>query len=219
MISHTVAIVEDNLDVSRTFCLAVESSKHCKLLGSYSRLDLAIDGLSSGAMPDVIFVDLELPDGRGSDLIWHLANAQPRPQMIVYTSFADGEHLFEALRVGADGYLLKQDVEPHQVDEFVASVLRGESPMSGSIARRCMKFFDESHRRTVDADIEGLTDREKQVLALVAQGKSAKQVADVLGIAISNVRTRMRSIYRKLNVHNQVDAANRYNRQMGTPPM
>ena len=139
--------------------------------------------------------------------------------MIVYTSFADGEHLFQALRAGADGYLLKQDVEPQQVDEFVASVLRGESPMSGSIARRCMKYFDESGQRFNDPDIEGLTERDEEVLALVAQGKTAKQVAETLGIALSNVRTRMRTIYQILNVHNKVDAANRYNRHQGLPPL
>ncbi|MGI9324055.1 MAG: LuxR C-terminal-related transcriptional regulator [Pseudomonadales bacterium] len=216
---NTVAIVEDNRDVLDTFCLAVENSQHCQLLGCYSRLDLAIAGLSKPPMPDVVFVDLELPDGRGSELIRQLANAKTRPQMIVYTSFADGEHLFQALRAGADGYLLKQDVEPQQVDEFVASVLRGESPMSGSIARRCMKYFDESNQEQTDPDIERLTQREEEILALVAQGKTANQVADTLGIAPSNVRTRMRTIYQILNVHNKVDAANRYNRLQRPPPL
>ena len=110
----------------------------------------------------------------------------------MYTSYQDDEHLFDALRAGADGYLLKSDTEPDMVDEILTDVRAGKPPMSGAIARRCLDAF-RHHKE--DTEIELLTPRQKEVLELVGAGLPNAEIAEQLGLSVFTVKDHIKAIY------------------------
>jgi DNA-binding NarL/FixJ family response regulator len=163
--------------------------------------------------PDVILLDLGLPDGKGTRMLDELRGEEARPIVVVLTVFDDDEHIFEALRAGAVGYLLKEDVGARLLTSL-DDVQNGGSPMSPSIARRVLSSFAVPSSavpslavpsRTEDA-APVLTARERQVTELLAHGSTYDEVGRALGITKNTVRTFIRSIYDKLHVCSKTEA-------------
>lgn len=162
-------------------------------------------------VPDVALVDLGLPDGSGVDLIAKLGVEHSACATIVTTIYADDDHLFSALRAGAQGYLLK-DQARERLAEQLQGILRGEPPLSPAIARRLMRAFSASGGAQLEAkpeplDESGLTAREIEVLTLIARGHTLKDVGKALAISRFTVGDHVKMIYRKLNVASRAEAA------------
>ena len=153
--------------------------------------------------PKLLLVDLGLPDGEGTQLIALAAKMEPRPEVLVISSLGDESHVVRALEAGASGYLLK-DETPEAIGVAALKVLEGESPISPAIAVHLLKRF-----RPVAAPApqeHPLSDREVDILKLIAKGLRHDEVADTLGLRYSTVVSYVRDIYRKLAVHSRTEA-------------
>jgi len=196
--SMTVLLVEDDARVRCAVRELVSPSRftlggEAATVADALRLDLA--------SADVVLLDLGLPDGSGLDVLRALRRERANTLAIVMTVFDDDAHVFEALRLGAVGYLLKDDLVGRLVPA-IEEACAGGSPMSPTIARRVLGSFVEP------APSEGvaLTKREREVTELLAHGSTYDDVARMLGISTNTVRTFIRSIYEKLHVGSKTEA-------------
>jgi DNA-binding NarL/FixJ family response regulator len=156
--------------------------------------------LIHGWQPDLALIDLGLPDGSGNDVIVWLKASDFDCYCIVTTIFDDSAHLFGALKAGADGYLLKDEPAEHLADA-ISGILQGRPPLSPSIARRMLQFFQPSPREDTQ-----LTNREEEVLCLVARGYSVRSSAEMLQLSHHTVAGYMKTIYQKLQVNSRAEA-------------
>ncbi len=153
--------------------------------------------------PKLLLVDLGLPDGEGTQLIAVAAKMEPRPEVLVISSLGDESHVVRALEAGASGYLLK-DETPEAIGVAALKVLDGESPISPAIAVHLLKRFRPVAAPTPQE--HPLSDREIDILKLIAKGLRHDEVADTLGLRYSTVVSYVRDIYRKLAVHSRTEA-------------
>lgn len=155
--------------------------------------------------PDVILMDLVMPGIDGPGAIRTILAGQPQVRILVLTSFASDDKIFPAIRAGAVGYLLK-DSDPEQLVQAIHQVFRGESSLDPGIARRLVQELS-SQSKLADARDRALTEREREVLQLVAKGAANRDVAEQLGISEATVRSHVRSILRKLRLSSRTQAA------------
>jgi DNA-binding NarL/FixJ family response regulator len=209
-----VLIVEDEPEFLRRFSEAVLSDPQLSLLGAVStgRAGLA---LLDAQPPQVLLVDLGLPDMSGIELIRHAARHHPACDCVVVTMFADDGHVLGSIEAGATGYLLK-DASAARIAAAIHEVRDGGSPISPSIARRVLSRFRSPPVTPAVAVSEPspLSERETELLRLIAKGFSFDAVADVLAISPHTVVTHVKNIYRKLAVHSRGEAVHEA-RQMG----
>lgn len=165
--------------------------------------------------PRVIFMDIHLPGMSGVECVREIASTNPKPQIVMLTSYDDSDAIFSSLSAGACGYLLKP-IRTAQLIAAVRDVYSGGAPMTGQIARRVVEAFSKPTVKpaTVSANAS-LSEREAQILQLLSEGYLYKEISDSLGISYSTVRTHIERIYEKLHVQSRAQAVARMNR--GTP--
>lgn len=166
--------------------------------------------------PDVVLMDIRMPGMDGVEATWRLRHNWPQAKVIILTTFDDDEYVFEGLRAGAMGYLLK-DVSGHDLANAIRTVAAGGALIEPSIARKLLSEFSRLAQpvRPVDAGLpEPLTEREQQVLALLAQGLTNKEIALRLSLAEGTVKNKVTVILQKLGVHDRTQAVLRA-RQLG----
>ena len=156
--------------------------------------------LSAELAPDVVLMDLSMPGLDGAEATRRIRSRCPGVQVAVLTSSSDGERVWDALDAGAVGYLLK-DSEPAQLRAAVRAVSRGESPLDPRAARSMLEA------RRPEKAVSGLTERERQVLSLIAQGRANKQIARSLGISEPTVKAHVTSIFHRIGVTDRTSAA------------
>lgn len=159
-------------------------------------------------MPDVILMDIGMPNCDGLAATRCIKREMPHVKIIMLTVSDDDQHLFEAIKCGAQGYLLK-NLEPDQLHNMLESISRGEAPLSGVIAARILKEFTQSDSGTVrDAElVDQLTPREIEILELVVDGKTNREIASALVISENTVKIHLRNILEKLHLQNRIQAA------------
>ncbi len=157
--------------------------------------------------PDLVLVDLGLPDGSGVELLRYAAQNFPDCLRVVTTIYADDEHLFAALRAGVQGYLLKDEPDT-KVRRALKSIADGEPPLSSLVAQRMLTAFGPTEAQQDAMSEEGvLSPREREVLTLIAKGMRMPEVADMLGITRNTTAGYIKSVYRKLGVSTRAEAA------------
>jgi len=213
--SISVFIVEDDGAVRGQFIAMVNDSPNMVLAGAAGTLSTARMRLVETVAPDVLIVDLGLPDGDGAELISEMATQEPATSALVVTMFGDESHVVRALEAGAKGYLLK-DTTTKEFDRAVRLVYEGSAPLSPKIAQYLLKRFaapradrPPTPRKNDKVTVETLTPRETEILQMIAQGKTVTQVAASLFISAATVSTHVTHIYGKLAVNNRVQAINR----------
>ncbi len=202
----SVLVVEDDPLMRRHFEFAVEAHPGLSLFGSVGSCRACRELLKN--RPDIMLVDLGLPDGNGADLIRQLKSMHPSSEAIVVSVFAEEDRVVAAIRAGASGYLLK-DMLKEDIGASIMDVLNGGSPISPSIARYILKALNVSSHHdgnTVsDLSVE-LSKREIEVLHMVSRGCSRKEIASILGLSHHTVVSHIRHIYEKLGVHSRNEA-------------
>jgi DNA-binding NarL/FixJ family response regulator len=154
--------------------------------------------------PDVVLMDINLNGMSGIECVARLRDQLPKVQVLMLTTYEDGDLIFDSLRAGANGYLLK-NMPREELVKAVEQVHAGGAPMSLQIARKVINHF---HRDTRAAsELEQLTARELEILRLLAKGYMYKEIADQLAISMSTVRTHVSAIYDKLHVQSRTAAA------------
>ncbi len=196
-----VLLVEDNSQVSAAICAIMISA-------GYSDLEVAETAAVAErrvrlAHPDLVLVDLGLPDRDGADLILALRTAAFREPILVLTSATSDARVLEALRAGADGYLFKEDLDTG-LAVALRDLSRGGMPLSPGAAKAVLAQLRSDRR----ADAPTISSRELSVLELLATGASYAEIAQMLGVALNTVRTHVRSLYEKMGVENRAEAVN-----------
>lgn len=217
----SVLVVEDEPGFLRRFCDAIAAEPALRLCGAGTTV-IGACALLDTLSPDVLLVDLGLPDGNGIDVIRHAMAGAAKPDILVVTMFGDDGNVIDSIRAGATGYLLK-DAMPRDIAGSILQVHAGGSPISPAIARRVLECFrvDRNAANGAIAPNNGtsarpsvLSDRETQILRLVAKGLNFKEVGGILGISPNTVVTHVKRIYQKLAVHSRGEAVYEAN-QMG----
>jgi DNA-binding NarL/FixJ family response regulator len=201
-----IAIIEDDRDMRLSFEQALLAEGDLDLNGSYASVEAflarpeGLDGL------DVVLTDIHLPGQSGIQCIATCKPKRPQLQFLVITVFEDNANLFNALCAGANGYLLKT-ASPAEIAQAVRDIHRGGSPMSLAIAR--MVVASVQQKQVNAALIGSLTSRENELVQLLAEGYRYKEIADKLVLSVETVRTYIRGIYGKLQVHSRTEALNK----------
>jgi len=206
----TVLIVEDDMLMRQHFERAVTGHPGLSLFGSVGNCKACLALLQS--RPDIMLVDLGLPDGNGVTLIRQLKSLHPSAEAIVVSVFAEEEKVVGAIRAGASGYLLK-DMLKEDIGASIMDVINGGSPISPSIARYILNALNVSPnsasgqgKRAEPTPSVELSNREIEVLNLIARGCSRKEIASILGLSRHTVVSHIRHIYEKLEVHSRNEA-------------
>jgi DNA-binding NarL/FixJ family response regulator len=201
-----ILIYEDNDSLRESVANLLTLSKDLLLLGAFPRAD-EIEKQVAHFQPDVILMDIEMPGLNGIEAVRKGLIADKKVQIIMITVFDDNEHVLDAIRAGAAGYLLKKHISD-RLPEAVRQVIQGESPMSPGIARMIIKDMQQAASKSPANDYK-LSSREKEILTLLAKGKSFKVISSQLNISIDTVRTHIKNIYEKLQVHTQTEAVSK----------
>lgn len=200
----TVAIVEDNNEIRQRFVSLFTETEHIQCVGNYFTAEEFMSEFSS-INPMVVFMDVHLPGVSGIECIEKMKEESHQTQFIVYTVFENSEVVLDAIKAGATGYLLK-NTPSEKLVAAVEEIIRGESPMSGSIAAKVLKAFQNEIRKP---ESKLLSSRENEVVNLLSKGYRYKDIAKELIISPETVKTHIRSIYEKLQVNNSIDAINK----------
>lgn len=196
-----VATVEDDAGLRQSLEIMLGSSPLCECVGACGSAEEAIK-LIPVWQPDVVLMDIHLPNRSGIECTTALKELLPALQVIILTSYEDTENLFKALRAGACGYLLKR-AQPAEILSAIQEVQGGGAPMSSEIARKVLGAFHDAPP-PVTADLE-LSRREREILELLLRGLSNKEIASDLSISVPTVKIHIRHIYEKLHVRCRVD--------------
>jgi DNA-binding NarL/FixJ family response regulator len=200
-----VSIVEDLDEVREGLADLVRSDKELLLLENFEDAESAAERLPV-LQPDIVIMDINLPGMSGIDCIKKIKEKCPSTQFMMFTVYENDEKVLQALQAGATGYLLKR-TEPARIIESIKELNQGGSPMSSNIARKLVNIFLDEKKVTKK---EILSERENEVLQLLADGLLYKEIADRLHIVHGTVRQHIHNIYEKLHVQNRTEAVNKY---------
>ncbi len=202
----SVAIVEDNAVIRQSLREWIDAAAGHRCVCACSNAEDALSDIPR-FMPDVVLMDIHLPGESGIACTARLKHLLPALQVIMVTVYRDHDLLFQALKAGACGYLLKRS-SPEEILRAIAEVRSGGAPMTGEIARMVVETFQKPADRTPAAD--GLSSREMEILALVSEGFANKEIGSRLGISYDTVRAHLRRIYERLHVRCRAEAVSRY---------
>jgi DNA-binding NarL/FixJ family response regulator len=203
--SISIAIVED-LDVVRNGLKDfISLSTDFLVVGAFKTGEEAFEHLPE-IKPDIVIMDINLPGMNGIECIRQVKDKSPGTQFMMFTVYENDDKVFEALKAGASGYLLKNTGLLH-IAESVKELHEGGSPMSANIARKMVNLFRDTDKKNPFLDL--LSNREKEILQLLAKGLLYKEIAEQLGITTGTVRIHIHKIYEKLHVQNRTEAINK----------
>ena len=198
-----IAIVEDNKVIRESLTEFVQADPECRCVCACATAEEALK-LVPKHEPEIVLMDIQLPNMSGIDCIAHMKRLLPSVHIIMVTVYEDTDRIFKALRMGACGYLLKR-CTPEEVIAAIREVRQGGAPMSREIARKVIDSFQEPVK--VAAEVEDLSPRELEILELLAGGFPNKAIADRLGLTDGTVRWHLRHVYHKLHVRSRTEAA------------
>lgn len=198
----TVSIVEDNPGMREGFVALLNQSPGLRCLSSYATGEEAVAGIP-GDKPDVVLVDVNLPGMNGIECVAKLKAQLPALMVLMLTRYEQSDLIFNSIRAGASGYLLK-NTPPSELVQAIEQVHAGGAPMSMQIARKVVDHFRQIQKPA--SDVEKLTPREQEILELLAKGCYYKEISDTLAISVNTVRTHLQHIYVKLHVQSRTEA-------------
>lgn len=201
-----VMIFDDNATRRESLQMLLESHDRFRVVGNFPNC-LDANTHVNNFKPQVILMDIQMPGMSGIEAVKQLSNSHPHIKIIMQTVFDDNEKIFDALRFGASGYILKK-TEPGKIIQAIDDVLQGGLPMTPTIATKVLQFFRSDQNQTETSDF-GLSDREKDILNLLVEGKSYKMIAEHLKISYHTVNSHIKKIYEKLQVHSLSEAINK----------
>jgi DNA-binding NarL/FixJ family response regulator len=200
----TVAIVEDVKEIREGLQLLIDNSNGFSCVDTYANAEDALVGLQQST-PDVVLMDINLPGMSGIEAVILLKDKCPGIQFIMSTIYEDDSKIFDSLKAGASGYLIKKTA-PEKLLEAITEVYKGGSPMSTNIARKVISSFRMNDPLN---NLSILTQKEKEIVKALSQGLRLKEIAAEMHIGMETVRTHTRHIYEKLQVQSRTEALNK----------
>jgi DNA-binding NarL/FixJ family response regulator len=192
-----VSLVEDDVTIREGYAYLIGQAEGCTVVSHYGSVEEALKRIEKDD-PDVLLLDVELPGQSGIDALPRFKKLLPETHILILTVYEQDNLIFRALGNGASGYLTK-DTPPERIVAAIREVMEGGGPMSAHIARMVISSFQRSSESP-------LTRRETEILEHIATGKSRKRIADELFIDLETVKSHIKNIYHKLDVHSKADA-------------
>ncbi len=198
-----VVIIEDNESLLISFKEIVNSAEGFDVIGAFLNCEDALKFCKTN-YPDIILIDIKLPGINGVEGVKRFNYQNPNAKSVVISVYEDSDYIFDALSGGAIGYLTK-NIEPEELINALNQVKNGGSPMSGNIARKVISYFQIPKRKE-------LTERENEVVKLLAKGKSYATIAEELNLSVNTIKTHTRNIYEKLHVSKKQELIEKFNK-------
>jgi DNA-binding NarL/FixJ family response regulator len=203
----TVGIVEDNRELRASLTRMVDAAPGYRCVCACASAEEALRELPR-AMPQVVLMDIHLPMRSGIECTRHLKDLCPGMQVLILTVYKDDDSIFNALKAGASGYLLKRS-SPDEILRAVTEVREGGSPMSTQIARKVVSSFREPATEP-QAEEQSLSEREAEVLGYMSKGYSEREISDRMHVSVNTVKSHRKHIYQKLHVRSRRDILLRF---------
>jgi DNA-binding NarL/FixJ family response regulator len=197
----SIVIYEDNSNLRESISKLISFSDKLELLDAFQDV-INVEEQVKALKPDVILMDIDMPGRNGIDAVKIIRGFNKRVEIMMLTVFDDNEHVYDAICAGASGYLLKKHISDRLLDA-ITELIQGEAPMSPGIARMVIERIQKKNHSPADYN---LTAREKEILSNLSRGNSYKMISADLFISIDTVRTHIKHIYEKLQVHSQTEA-------------
>jgi len=201
-----VAIVEDDEGIRSSLGALIRRSPVLQFAGDYPDAEAALKEIPCHP-PDVVLMDINLPGLDGVECVRQLKSALPAVQFLMLTVYEDNDSLFNSLKAGASGYLLKRTASARLLGA-IRDVYAGGAPMTPQLARRVVQFF--ARPGDDQSGVSRLTPGERDFLDQLAKGYAYKEIADRMKISIDTVRSYVRTVYEKLHVHSRTEAVVKY---------
>jgi len=201
-----VAIVDDDEAIRASLVTLIRRAPALRLAGDYPDAETALKEIPARP-PDVVLMDINLPGIKGVECVRQLKTMLPKVQFLMLTVYEDSDSLFNSLKAGASGYLLKRTASERLI-EAIQDVHAGGSPMSPQLARRVVQFFAKPAEDKLP--LSRLAPGEKEFLDQLSKGYAYKEIADRMNISIDTVRSYVRTVYEKLHVHSRTEAVVKY---------
>ncbi|HLP64399.1 response regulator transcription factor [Flavobacterium sp.] len=200
-----VGIVEDEKQIRDSLQILINGSEGFCCEFTFENAEDAIEVIPTIDL-DVVLMDIHLPGKNGIECVAELRSKVEQVKFVMCTSFEDTDSVFNALKVGATGYLTKT-TQPSKLLDAIVDVYHGGSPMSSHIARKVVSYFHRDIKE--NEELQKLSEREKEILKLLSEGLRYKEIADKLFLSTETVRTHIRNIYEKLQVNSRTEALNK----------
>ena len=205
----TVAIIEDNKAFSKALHHLVNNENDLSVVYSSHNCNNLVEAIKENK-PDVIIMDIEMPGINGIEGLMLIKNALPDTHVLMLTTFENDDKIFDSIKCGATGYMLKND-PPENIIDAIRKVNKGESVMNGRVARKVLQYFNTKQNKANKTwDEYKLTSREKQILDLLIKGRTYKDIAAESFISNATVFSHVKNIYAKLNVHSRAEISARF---------
>jgi DNA-binding NarL/FixJ family response regulator len=195
-------LVEDNQIFRETISHLLNTTEGFRCEKTFATVEAALSALADDPEPDVVLMDIGLPGMSGIEGVKHVRSISPSAQVIILTIHEENENVFEAICAGASGYLLKSS-PPEKIIEGIHEVVQGGAPINAQIARKVLDMFSSLSSPKGEY---GVTKREKDILRLLIDGLSKKQIADQIFLSYHTIDTHLKNIYTKLHVHTRSGA-------------
>ena len=211
-----VAVVEDNDTIREGLKLLIDETEGYSCLAAFPKCETMMKNIKN-YNPDVLLIDIGLPDMSGIEGIRHVKDILPELTIIVLTVYEENDLIFDAICAGASGYIVKK-TPPSKLIDAIHDAYQGGGPMSSNIARRVIELFSrkdpdkpgQQKKQSImegDSEKRSLTKREKEILSKLVEGHSFKALADSLSISLDTVRLCFRNIYKKIHLNSQPEAS------------
>lgn len=198
-----VIICEDNSNLRTSLEMLIDGLPDYEVIATYENC-VDIDKICLELSPDIVLLDIDMPVVNGLEGLKKVRAVNQELPIIMLTVFDDNVNLFEAIRNGATGYLLK-NTAPSKIFDAINDAISGGAPMTPSIARKVLDLFSGRSQVQLSNGYE-LTTREKEILKLLVDGNSYKMISSEISITLETVKTHLKNIYAKLQVHSQTEA-------------
>jgi DNA-binding NarL/FixJ family response regulator len=202
--TNSIVLYEDNLQLSESIQSMLHLNEAVRLLGAYAN-PVEVKAHLQILKPDLLIMDIDMPAMNGIQAVKQVRSVNRDIPILMLTVFDDNQHVFDAICAGASGYLLKKHISA-RLFSAIEEVLAGGSPMSPSVARMVLASMQQ---RSASENPYQLTAKEKEVLTSLSKGNSYKLIASEVQISIDTVRSHIRKIYEKLQVHSQTEAVSK----------
>ena len=200
-----IAIVEDDDDIRHSLVEIIAASTALNCIAAFPNAEEFIESFKHLKL-DVVLMDINLPGITGIEAVSILKKQKPTVQFLMCTSYDEPQKTFDSLCAGATGYLLKNSTA-EKIFEAIKEIHAGGSPMSPQIARLVVGTFNQQQKQ--DTLLQSFSQREQEILTLLSKGFQYKEIADKLSLSVETIRTYVRNIYEKLQVHSRTDAVNK----------
>jgi two-component system nitrate/nitrite response regulator NarL len=204
----TLLLVDDHLLFREGLRGIIEHWEDFEIVGEASNGKEALEAVRK-TLPDLVLMDITMPEMDGLEATRRIMREFPSTHVVMLTVSEEQEDLFDAIKVGAQGYVLK-DMPSRRLHDMLRGIVRGESALSGTVATKILAEFSEKINPKVRAgtvDLDPLSDREDEVLGLLAEGLSNREIAERLVLSENTIKKHVRNILEKLHVNNRVQAA------------